>query len=178
LLGLGPRRDLGRADHQNVTEVLAATVPYAQYQPGSQIDFVDESAQPFLGKGWYQPEQSFRWSRGNRSELHFRLVRPDLSKIKLSMFCIRRQRVTVELNQNRIAAFTCSQRSPHLRELPVPQGVATTSNTLVFILPDAISPSELMGKRDSRKLAIGVNWIELVCEGDPALEGNESDGHG
>jgi 4-amino-4-deoxy-L-arabinose transferase-like glycosyltransferase len=163
LSALGEKRQLATVDGVDIFEVTVLPIPleYPRYGLGTTLDLADESSERYLWTGWYPAGSGLRWSRGRRAVLVFHLDEPVATMITASMVCFHKQRVTVSLNGHEIASFACRQRSPHTRQLNVPQGVAKLDNELVLDLPDAVSPAKLGQSQDQRQLALGLYWLVI-----------------
>lgn len=163
-IGLGAHQELGTFDGVLVTEVVADQVPrsYPPLPENRQIKFGEEVSEKYLWAGWHEGGRAHRWSRGNRAEVVFALNSPEkYSRITLKMFCFHQQNISVVLNHKTIDSFLCESRNPHLREIVVPTGSFKAENSLTFLLPDAIAPNQVSGSRDSRELAVGIQWLRM-----------------
>lgn len=162
VLGSGSQTLLGKFDGIEIREVSLRRRPPVLLRGGRQIDFGSPEAENFLGTGWFRAEKNHRWSCGNRAELSFSLREARrFSQISMEIFCFHRQRISLVLNGKNIDSFVCNQRRPHLHETKVPEGSFEKENSLIFLLPDAVAPSELSESSDSRKLALGIRWFRI-----------------
>jgi hypothetical protein len=164
LLELGPHGDPIFLSGLEITPVRAAPLPrvYPPYQLGRRLGFGDASTEPYLWLGWYPAKDGHRWSRGTEARIVFSVDEDVPSLLRLRMLCFGRQRIGIELNSRPVAEFECDRATRlHERELPLPELPATTRYELRFSLPDAISPAELQGGTDRRRLALGVEWLEI-----------------
>jgi len=65
------------------------------------------------------------------------------------------------LNDVQIETFLCTDRKPQLRVLELVDGALKKQNSLAFLLPDAVAPCRVSESRDSRKIALGIQWMQL-----------------
>ena len=161
---LGSNQRLGIFDRILITEVAAEGFSkiFPPLPNNGQINFGSEEVGKYLWSGWRRVETKHRWSRGKRAEVVFALEDPQhFSRITMEMFCFLRQEITVVLNEKTIDSFVCESRTPHLREIIVPQGGFETKNALVFELPDAVAPNQVSESRDARVLALGIRWLRV-----------------
>jgi 4-amino-4-deoxy-L-arabinose transferase-like glycosyltransferase len=163
LLGLGPSTSLGTYGNLEVMRIVAQprAPDFPLLQRGRRLSLGDVSSEAFLPNGWYGPEATFRWSEGKSSTIAFSVDGPAYSELVLEMFCYGSQRLSFELNSSDLAAFVCSERSPHIRRLVVPAALSDRQNVLVIRHLDAISPQERGESDDRRLLALGISWLEV-----------------
>jgi mannosyltransferase len=162
LMGLGPPTPLGRFGYIEVVSIAAQPQKpdFPLLQRGRRVLFGEASSEVFLASGWYEPEVTFRWSKGATSTIVFSLDHRVLSEMVLEMSCYAPQRLTFELNGRVLTTLTCTERSPHIRHLAVPAGIADLQNVLVIRHPNAASPLARGEGDDRRQLALGVSWLE------------------
>jgi len=67
----------------------------------------------------------------------------------------------VKLNGHTLASFECTSRKLRVWRWKIPAGTLQEKNTLVFELPDAVSPARLGRSADRRTLAVGIASIQL-----------------
>ncbi len=153
-----------RVDDVVVQELIIDPDPkrFPAYRVGTRIEPGAPDAEHYLWSGWYPSEQTFRWSRKTRSEIVVALDRIDQPlQLVLRMFCFHRQRITVLCNGSAISELVCSERSPHTRTFTVPAELLRRETSIVFELPDAVAPAEVSKSADTRRLALGIEWLAL-----------------
>jgi lysophospholipase L1-like esterase len=156
LLGLGPPR--GGAP---------PGAPMPALPPDGRVAVSAMESDPFLGRGWGRPEESFRWTEGREAELVFRTDdrRGRVLRVRLKPFLVPgrldRQRVEVAFNGRAIGAWTLRSPDETVRSAFVPADAFAEENVVTFRLPDAAAPSRFDGGPDQRELAIAAEWADL-----------------
>jgi hypothetical protein len=156
----GDLRPLGMAVHWLRLDPLPVLVR------GHPVPLGEAEGAPFVGEGWAEPERTTRWSVGMKAELLFAVERPGPARLVLAMepFATRgapKQRVRVDLNDQRLTELMLEGPGRHPREIVVPEGVMRRHNLLRLILPDARSPASQGQSADRRVLGVRVSTLEL-----------------
>ena len=162
LESLGPSKQIGTADLMLVEEIRAEPPDdrFPALDFGTRVLFSGEESGRYLGRGWQKPETDFRWTNGKRALFLFSLAELGALNLRVKFNCLARQHITLKLNGVVIDEFDCAG-DDHMREIVVPDGIAGRRNRLEFLLPDAISPTEVCQSLDTRVLAMAIHWIEL-----------------
>ena len=124
----------------------------------------DNTAKPYIIKGFSQAEENFTWTDGHEAQMAFRL-QPDLAgKDLICRFehntYAGKQRVTVKVNGTAVLGYesTGSQQKEFLIPATlIKNGVLV----LTFILPDAVSPNTREESEDTRELAIAMQSLSI-----------------
>ena len=127
--------------------------------------------QPLLASGWSVPEVGGRWSEGDQSTLSL-LIGPDVKSIRIigAPFLSTMQpcqTVTAKVDgQETVGRRICSAVPWTSLELPITnaQSTSTTNGrsvTVVLSTPDSISPQEVGGGPDPRRLGLRLVRLEL-----------------
>jgi len=133
-----------------------------------RVQFGAPAADAFTWYGWSWGENSFRWSDGKEAAVAFGLneARDSNLAIRLGAFVVKEkldeQRVQIFLNGSPLQALTINEEPAREYVYPLNRELLRNRNTLVFKLPDAASPESLGLSADQRRLAIRIEWIELV----------------
>lgn len=154
-------------DPQFLAGLLPPPLPkhFPLYSPGTRIDFGIKETEKYLWKGWSVPAVFFRWTNGHRAAIVFTLndVNRSLLKIKFSPFLIsgklEKQRVSVKLNEQKIAEFEIKEPTEEIYVISLPKNILQDRNILSLDLPDAKAPSTLGVNTDPRVLGIAVQWF-------------------
>jgi len=166
LISLGPQGRIASVDDMDIVEVRAQPLDkvYPPLVAGNRIRFTGEANAGYLWDGWYSPEKDYCWSRGTRAQFLFSLrnAADQVSSLRLKMACYRQQDIIIELNDVVVASFHCSQREFHERFFAIPAEAARSQNRLDFHLPNAVSPHELSESGAKRKIAIAIEWLEIL----------------
>ncbi len=154
-----------------------ASRPVASYLPGTQLKFgVGGNVGPYLGSGWSDPYDTFRWAVGRRARLAFRcpgnaprLVRALLYPL-LAPPRLRQQRVRIEVPGG-AAPSEITLTAPEPTEMIWTLPASTNMNdpfAIEFQFPDATAPSELGASADTRLLSVAFLEIKFDLLNDAA----------
>lgn len=116
----------------------------------------------FLGFGWHNLEESFRWVE-RRSDVLFKINKPGKYKLHFNgASFFNSQYVTIFLNQQKVVRINLSTE---MKEYTIPINIKfdTGINTVYFIFDNYYSPSEVYpGNLDNRRLSGKFNRIWLT----------------
>jgi len=143
---------------QIVPPAQSSSVPL--YEPGSRLDFTRADSQGYLVKGWHCLEPELQWST-DEGVLKFRLARVQPLRLRMrAMTFHTNQKVVVRLNDRDIGQLEGNTDWIQM-ELALPEDALQEVNTLILVLPEAVSPQRATGDPDDRTLGIGVAWMEF-----------------
>lgn len=140
------------------------------------IDFSTAEADKYLGYGWSDREEHFRWTEGNEAALVFGInqVTDITLQLKLGPFLVPgkrdEQRVFITLNEHQVAVLTLREDAANIYQFTLPKSVLRESNILTFALPDAVAPSSLGVNGDRRLLGIAVYWMQFQPQASPGTK--------
>jgi hypothetical protein len=125
------------------------------------------NADGHLGRGWSAGEAGFRWMIDDVSELWLGYSGPGPYVLTIDLHPLTRppsllaQRVVVEVGGTEV--YRASLTVPVTCDIDIPAAVMASGGRLRVMIrhPDAISPSELAGIDDQRKLALAVREARL-----------------
>jgi hypothetical protein len=137
----------------------------------SRLQFSSEEADKYLWYGWSGREIYSHWTDCGKAAIVFSVdneLRNKQQPVKLRIFGgpyivpgkIDSQRVTIEINDQKIVEWTINVQEPAVREVEIPSSILRDQNTLVLRLPDANSPRSIVVSDDWRLLGLNVQWIE------------------
>jgi hypothetical protein len=133
-----------------------------------RVQFGVEAGDRFAWYGWSQGEQSFRWSDGKEAAIVFTAdqTRDATLLIRMGAFInkdrIRGQHVSLSFNDSLLLNTVLDEEPAREFVFPIDRSQLRQQNSLVFRLPDAASPKSLGINSDRRRLAIRVEWLELL----------------
>ncbi len=133
-----------------------------------RVQFGVEAGDRFAWYGWSQGEQSFRWSDGKEAAIVFTAdqTRDATLLIRMGAFInkdrIRGQHVSLSFNDSLLLNTVLDEEPAREFVFPIDRSQLRQQNSLVFRLPDAASPKSLGISSDRRRLAIRVEWLELL----------------
>ena len=161
------------ARHPNfvIRERREEPVEFPPLRPSTRLQFSSEEADKYLWYGWSGRELYSHWTNSGKAALVFSVdeqVRKQ-ANTKLRIFGapflapgkVDAQRVTIELNDQKIAEWLLNESEGAIRVIDVPLNILREQNTLVFRMPDAASPRALGVSEDWRLLGFNVQWIEI-----------------
>jgi hypothetical protein len=130
------------------------------------IDMMTVESNRYLLRGWDQPEPPNRWTYGKRAIIVFGLkeVSDTVLHMKLQPFVVpgkhAEQRVEFELNRHYLTTLVLRRPEAQIHSITLPSHMLRETNVLTLGLPDAIPPQVLKVNRDSRPLAISLQWMQ------------------
>src|SRR5262249_48346468 len=143
------------ANHPNliIREGREEPIDFPVLPRQTRVQFSSEEADKYLWYGWSGREIYSRWTDSGKAALAFSVdeqVRKQRG-VKLRIFGnpylapgkVDSQRVTIELNGQKIAEWTLNSTEPTVHVIEAPGSAFTDRNPLVFRLPDAASPRAL-----------------------------------
>lgn len=163
--------------------------PHRAAEPlGGRLELGSPGSSHYLGRGWSEPEASFRWTDGPRAEVYFRLDPQEarVLRIRLAPFVVPgrldAQRVELALNGRSIAGLRLSDTEPSEHRVLLPRALLSKANALSLLLPDRRSPQTLGFSEDLRELGAAVEWLALeelphYPEGGFQLDSAEAEPH-
>ncbi len=129
------------------------------------------NARPKLGIGWSNPEPTFCWTEGERSEVTLDFP-PSPGTHELTLFCspylsepiVTDQQCSVYLDDELVGFFTKNKKTLFVEriKLPAPLLEQGGPKMLRLLHPDAKRPKEISDSRDSRMLAFAYKKILLT----------------
>jgi hypothetical protein len=153
-------------------QFLAGLVPPPPPNPlpvlRDRVQFGTEASDNFAWYGWSQGEQSFRWSDGRKAAIAFSADRTRDANLRMRVGAfidsdrMREQHVSIFLNDSLLLNTTLNEEPAKEFVFPIDRNLLRDQNSLVFVLPDAASPKSLGISSDQRRLAIRLEWLELL----------------
>lgn len=125
------------------------------------VNLLDRFSSIYLGFGWYDPENDFRWV-DRRSSIMFKVKKPGKYKLnfKASSF-YKDQRVTIYLNKEKIQEINLSTNAKEY-SVPINNNLEKGINTIYFIFDKYYRPYDVVsGSLDERRLSGKFNKIWL-----------------
>ena len=151
------------------TQMLAGLIrpPQPRVYPPLEgtLKLSSEESFKYLWYGWSGAEGDHRWTDGREASIVFtlRTISDKNLKLKLMPYLAegkhQQQRVEITLNGTTLRLLVLTSTQPSVHNLEVPANLFKERNLLIMGLPDAISPSEVEGKEDWRRLGVAVWWI-------------------
>jgi hypothetical protein len=146
-------------------------IEFPGLRPRARLQFSSEEADKYLWYGWSGREVFSHWTDSGKAAIVFS-VDEQVKKqqvVKMRIFGapfiapgkLEAQRVTIELNERKVAEWTLSNPDPLVYEIEIPTSLFRNENVLVFRMPDAASPRALGLSGDWRLLGFNVQWIEI-----------------
>lgn len=136
------------------------------YRLGDAISFehnTENTSENYVVSGFSHPEDHFTWTTGTKALMEFAFEK-NISDLLLDLSYNTfngRQRVLVLANGKLVANYTAEGEETKTIIIPA-DCVSNGVLSLEFILPDAISPSELGISTDERKLALAMRKMQLL----------------
>lgn len=136
----------------------------------SRIDFKSKEANKYVWYGWSGPEENGRWTDGTEAALVFTLneVKDMTLQIRLGPALtpgkVLQQRMYVVLNGQQIDALLFNEPKAYEFSVLLPKNVLQQKNSLIFKLPDAVSPSSMKLGDDQRVLGVSVEWMQFETQ--------------
>lgn len=157
------------------------------YEPGTRLYFGANASNETVelehrGKGWSAKESWGAWSRGTEAHLVFILDDRPSSGLNLSVNATGfaendTQIADVVVNGDRLTSMRVSTEGIDTYRLLIPERFLETTRNgdgllhVVFRIRNPVSPKELGVNDDSRRLGLGVQWIELERTNRTTREG-------
>ena len=120
-----------------------------------------QAAEPFLGRGWHEPEGNGRWTAASEAEILFSVAADDAADLvlELSGRPLRLpDRVAFALNGSPLPSQVFDQADTLVR-LPI-RGSGSFWLTITVEAPT--SPSALGDSTDTRTLGFWISWLRIV----------------
>lgn len=119
----------------------------------TNIDIKDKNSITFLGFGWHDPEEDFRWA-DRRSSVMFKIQKPGKFTLHFDISAFNKdQPVTVYLNKKKITKINISTEKKEY-SVPIDLKFETGINTVYFMFDRYYRPSDIIpGSLDKRQLA-------------------------
>ena len=133
---------------------------------GQRVAFGNEAGRAYQWEGWSGSDADFCWSNGRAAKLIFATGDTAAKRLRLCFWpaLSKRtalQRVTILINGRQIAALTVQRDGAQEYAFELPAGVLKAKNVLTFLLPDAFSPRSQGEGNETRRLGIGLRWMEV-----------------
>jgi hypothetical protein len=130
---------------------------------------IDIGNNSIFGRGWSYPEADHRWTINFDSILNLPQIPAEIYLLQFNVIPhinkkIEQQKLLIIFNGYLVGESQIRRSTRVCYELPAHMINTKTSNTLRFIHPDAIAPSEF-GDADQRKLALAVSRLSLSTIG-------------
>ena len=159
---------------------LGPPLPQVFPPAGIHVEFSRSVAEPYLWYGWSANEELFRWTDAQEAAVIFALdeiTDTDL-RIKLAPLIVPgqvdAQRIYIQLNGHLIDTLTLRDSTAQEYSWKMPKGMLRQRNTLIFGLPDAVSPKSLNLSADPRDLGIAVYWLEIQPQNPGGARDNQA----
>jgi hypothetical protein len=145
------------------------SAPY--YRLGRTILAARKSDTKYFIKGWYPPNQNYRWSVGGNSHLviktpktrkNLRLEINSASAL-ISPGIINKQKIRIYINDHFIRQIELLD-TPSIEIIDIPNATFAGSSkmTISFICPDAANPTQLGRWKDNNLLSFSLKSVRLI----------------
>jgi hypothetical protein len=164
---LQPERLWSWREAQMLAGFIRPPAPTEIHPLSGTLKLSSDEASKYLWYGWSSAEGELRWTDGREAAMLFSLqgITQKNLKLKLMPYLVpgrlERQRVQVILNGTTLRPLVLTSAQPSVHTLEVSASLFKEKNLLVFEFPDAVSPSEVEGKEDWRRLGVAAYWIML-----------------
>jgi hypothetical protein len=155
--------------HEGFDLSLLGSIPVTTTGEFIPVNSADTRANILLENGWSKPELWGRWTDGSTAIVILRVAdsaRDAVIDLSVTPFASssHHQRVDVLANGSRLANwfFDSRQQNEISIRVPAPSIRSNGIISLMFWMPDAISPSALGLSADTRQLGIGLSAIRIT----------------
>jgi hypothetical protein len=142
--------------------------------PPAELRLVSFDADKYLGLGWGNPDEDYRWTDGHRATIRFGGSEdmPGLLRLEVKPYLadgrVREQRLEVWINGHQLQVIQLDSPEFTWHEIQVPRETLRRESVLNLLVPDAISPSKIGLSKDRRTLGVAVRALRWSQPGPPA----------